>query len=146
MPGKVNPVVPEAINQIAFRVFGADTTVTFAAEGGQLQLNAFEPVIMWSIHEAVTLLVGGIDTLVTRCIDGISANEVACRDHLMGSTALATALVPLVGYDRAAAVAKLALADDTSLAAAVRRLEPDSAAAFEHLSVDRGSEAESFAG
>lgn len=71
MPGKVNPVIPEALNQIAFRVFGLDTTITFAAEGGQLQLNAFEPVIIWSIHEAVELLLAGIRMLETNCLEGL---------------------------------------------------------------------------
>lgn len=124
MPGKVNPVISEAMNQIAFRVFGTDTTVTFAAEAGQLQLNAFEPVIIWSLNEAVELLIAGMDMLAEKCVRGIAADPVACRRHLLDSTALATALVPLIGYARAAEVAKTALSRRIDLRAAVMECEP----------------------
>ena len=123
MPGKVNPVIPEAMNAIAFRVFGLDLTVTFAAEGGQLQLNAFEPVICWSIHEAATLLTRGIHMLTDHCVAGIEPVEAHCRANLMRSTAYATELVPHIGYARAAALAAHAQ-QHGDLAASVRLLEP----------------------
>jgi len=123
MPGKVNPVIPEAFNCIAFRVFGLDTTITFAAEAGQLQLNAFEPVILWSLHDATTLLTRGIDMLIDHCIDGIVADSDRCARNLRDSTALATILVPIIGYARAAEVAKYARKTG-DLVAAVAALEP----------------------
>ncbi|MNS33718.1 Aspartate ammonia-lyase [compost metagenome] len=124
MPGKVNPVIPEAINSIAFRVFGCDATVTFAAEAGQLQLNAFEPVIIWSLHEAASLLTRGADILREYCVDGIVADPSRCVRNLAQSTALAAELVPHIGYGRAA---EIALHAQTSgdLAASVRLLAPD---------------------
>lgn len=126
MPGKVNPVIPEAINQVAYRVFGADTTITFAADAGQLQLNAFEPIIAWSLHEAIDLLTAGMDVLANNCVSDISANPEACQDNLVRSTALATALVPQIGYMRAAELAKTALRDGIDLESAVAKLEPSS--------------------
>ena len=126
MPGKVNPVIPEAVNAACFRVIGLDLAVTLAAEGGQLQLNPFEPVIFWSLHEAVHLLANAMDMLSTKCIAGIEANPERCRDNLARSTALATRLVPLVGYARAAAVARRAQ-QQGDLAGALRELEPDMA-------------------
>lgn len=133
MPGKVNPVVPECLNQIAFRVFGADTTITFAAEAGQLQLNAFEPVILWSIHEAVDLLVAGIDMLVVNCVAGIEADPERCRSNLTTSTALATSLVPHIGYARAAAIAKGAVATGSDLRSAVEAIHPDALPLYDRL-------------
>lgn len=126
MPGKVNPVIPEAMNAVAFRVFGLDLTVTFAAEGGQLQLNPFEPVILWSIRDAVTLLTRGMDMLVDHCVLGIEAAEERCRTNLLQSTALATELVPLIGYARAAAVAAHAQ-NSGNLVTSVAALEPEMA-------------------
>ena len=123
MPGKVNPVIPEALNAIAFRVFGLDLTITFAAEAGQLQLNAFEPVICWSLHESASLLIRGMDMLRERCVDGIEAVEKRCHENLFRSTALATELVPIIGYSRAAAVAAHAQ-QSGNLHASVRLLEP----------------------
>ncbi len=124
MPGKVNPVIPEAMNAIAFRIFGLDLTITFAAEGGQLQLNPFEPVIYWSIDEGVKLLVNGMDMLAEHCVAGIEAHEANCRANLLQSTALATELVPLIGYARAAAVAVRAQ-EVGDLLTAVEALEPE---------------------
>jgi aspartate ammonia-lyase len=124
MPGKVNPVIPEAMSAIAYRVFGLDLTITFAAEAGQLQLNPFEPVICWSIHEAVTLLTRGMDMLAEHCVSGIEAVESRCRDNLLRSTALATELVPRIGYARAAAVAMHAQ-QHGDLATSVALLEPE---------------------
>ena len=127
MPGKVNPVIPEAVNAIAFRVFGLDLGVTFAAEAGQLQLNAFEPVICWSLHEAATLLTRGMDMLREHCVLGIEADAERCRAHLESSTALAAELVPLIGYARAAAVATHAQRHG-NLPDAIEALEPGLAA------------------
>lgn len=124
MPGKVNPVIAEAVNQAAFRVFGLDTAITFAAEGGQLQLNAFEPLIIASVDEGVTLLVRAIDMLITRCIEGIEVDEARCHQNLIASTALATELVPLIGYARAARLAKAAQASG-DLRAAAESLDPE---------------------
>lgn len=124
MPGKVNPVIPEAVSQIAFRVFGADTAITFAAEAGQLQLNAFEPIIIWSTYESVELLIAGLDMLADKCVVGIQADQAQCAANLMLSTALATELVPLIGYARAAEVAKLALASNITIESALALLEP----------------------
>ena len=115
MPGKVNPVIPEVVNQIAFQVIGNDLTVTMAAEAGQLQLNAFEPVIMLNILQSMRILMTGMDTLATRCIAGITANAAGCEGALENSLVLATMLVPHIGYARAAEVAKTALNSGTSV-------------------------------
>ncbi|QLF71473.1 aspartate ammonia-lyase (plasmid) [Peteryoungia desertarenae] len=106
MPGKVNPVIPEVVNQIAFQVIGADLTVTLAAEAGQLQLNVMEPVILYNLMTSISLLTRACETLRSRCVEGIIAYPDACRAHLENSTAVVTALVPWLGYDRAAALAK----------------------------------------
>ena len=106
MPGKVNPVIPEVVNQVAFQVIGADLVVTLAAEGGQLQLNAFEPVIVFNLLQSITLMTNAIKTLTTKCAVGITANEERCKQHLETGTALATALTSLIGYERAADLAK----------------------------------------
>lgn len=115
MPGKVNPVIPEAINQIAYRVFGLDLTVTFAAEAGQLQLNAFTPVIASSIDEGVSLLIAGMDILADHCVAGIEINRKRCAVILDGSLASAVDLVPLVGYKAASVIAKDAMLTGSSL-------------------------------
>jgi len=109
MPGKVNPVIPEVVNQIAFEVIGNDVTVTLAAEGGQLQLNAFEPVIAHSLFKSLTHLANGCRTLAERCVRGIAANRERARQLLDESTALVTALNPLIGYARASEVARASL-------------------------------------
>lgn len=124
MPGKVNPVIPEAMNQICFRVFGGDTTVTFAAEAGQLQLNAMEPVIIWTIYESCTALIAGMDTMVENCIDGIEVDEVRTAQLLAGSTALVTSLMPHIGYATAALVARSMVDDRLALADALRLHAP----------------------
>lgn len=124
MPGKVNPVIPEAVNAAAFRVFGLDTSVTFAAEAGQLQLNAFEPVILSSINESVQLLSNAITLLIDKCLVDLEANAEACLVNLEESTALATYLVPAIGYTRAAEIAKRALRDGCSLRNAAQAVEP----------------------
>lgn len=105
MPGKVNPVIPEVVNQIAFVVIGNDVTVTFAAEGGQLQLNAFEPVIARSLFQSLTYLASGCRTLRERCIVGIQANREHMRAQVESSAGVATALNPWIGYAEASSIA-----------------------------------------
>jgi aspartate ammonia-lyase len=110
MPGKVNPVIPEVVNQIAFEVIGNDITVTMAAEAGQLQLNAFEPIIAHSLFKSLQHLAAGCRTLTERCVKGITANVERARRLLDESTALVTALTPILGYARSAEIARDALA------------------------------------
>ncbi len=110
MPGKVNPVIPEVVNQIAFEVIGNDITVTMAAEAGQLQLNAFEPIIAHSLFEGIQHLTAGCRTLNERCVRGITANADRARRLLDESTALVTALSPILGYARSSEIAREALA------------------------------------
>ena len=110
MPGKVNPIIPEVVNQIAFEVIGNDVTVTMAAEAGQLQLNAFEPIIGHSIFKSVLHLEAGCRTLAAHCVRGITANRALLAARAAGSAGLATALNPYIGYENATRVALAALA------------------------------------
>src|SRR5262245_27178211 len=105
MPGKVNPVIPEVVNMVCFRVIGSDLTVSMAAEGGQLQLNVFEPVIAACIFEAQTLFINAARTLRTECVDGITANPEACAYFVNHSIGTVTALNPVIGYDRSTELA-----------------------------------------
>ncbi|MFV8326767.1 aspartate ammonia-lyase [Flavobacterium sp. ZS1P14] len=109
MPGKVNPVIPEVMNQVCFRVIGNDLTVTMAAEAGQLELNVMEPVLIYAIMESMSLLSNGMDTLASKCIDGITANEAHCRDMVLHSIGIVTALNPHIGYKNSTKIAKEAL-------------------------------------
>jgi aspartate ammonia-lyase len=109
MPGKVNPVIPEVVNQVAFQVIGNDLTITVAAEAGQLQLNVMEPVITFNLFESLDMLAAGVETLTTRCIAGITANREHSRRLVEGSIGLVTALVPVLGYERSSEIAKEAL-------------------------------------
>ncbi|MFM0180776.1 aspartate ammonia-lyase [Paraburkholderia nemoris] len=109
MPGKVNPVIPEVVNQIAFEVIGNDVTVSFAAEAGQLQLNAFEPIIAHSLFKSVAHLRAGCLTLAEKCVDGISANRERLLDLVENSIGIVTALNPYIGYVNATQVAQEAL-------------------------------------
>ena len=109
MPGKVNPVIPEVTNQVCFKVIGNDTCVAFAAEAGQLQLNVMEPVIAESILESVTWLRNVIDTLRTKCVDGITVNAEHCYKMVKNSIGIVTALNPYIGYKASTKVAKEAL-------------------------------------
>ena len=115
MPGKVNPVIPEVVNQICFRVIGNDLTVTFAAEAGQLQLNVMEPVIVHAMISSVRMLLKGMARLRTLCVDGITANEGHCRELVMGSIGIVTALNPTLGYENSARIAKRALKENRSV-------------------------------
>ncbi|MDR2885932.1 MAG: aspartate ammonia-lyase, partial [Rikenellaceae bacterium] len=108
MPGKVNPVIPEVISQIAFKVIGNDITITLASEGGQLELNPFEPIIVHSLMENIKMLSNGMDTLRERCIVGITANEERCRELVLGSIGLVTALNPYLGYETSTELAQKA--------------------------------------
>ncbi len=109
MPGKVNPVIPEVVNQIAFKVIGNDLTVTLAAEAGQLELNVMEPVIVQSIFESIEMLKNGMNTLKYRCIDGITANVEHCLNQVKNSIGIVTALNPALGYEASTQLAKEAL-------------------------------------
>ncbi|WP_454737127.1 aspartate ammonia-lyase [Cupriavidus necator] len=115
MPGKVNPVIPEVVNQIAFEVIGNDITVSFAAEAGQLQLNAFEPIIAHSLFKSVSHLRNGCLTLAERCVSGITANEERLRATVENSIGIVTALNPYIGYANATAVAQEAHASGGSV-------------------------------
>ncbi|NOZ02946.1 MAG: aspartate ammonia-lyase, partial [Deltaproteobacteria bacterium] len=109
MPGKVNPVIPEVVNQVCFQVIGNDVTISMAAEAGQLELNAFEPVMGFNLFQSIHTLKRAMRVLSGRCVDGITANVDECRTHLERSIGLVTALAPYIGYDDAAALAKEAL-------------------------------------
>jgi len=109
MPGKVNPVIPEVVNQVAFVIAGTDVTVTMAAEGGQLQLNAFEPVIAYSLLTSITWLAQSCLTLRVNCVDGITANTEKLAGQVSTSVGVITALIPVIGYQEAADLAKVAL-------------------------------------
>ena len=115
MPGKVNPVIPEVTNQVCFKVFGNDFAVTFAAEAGQLQLNVMEPVIVECILESITWLINAMDTLRTKCIDGITVNREHCEKMVRNSIGIVTALNPYIGYKNSTKIAKEALATGGSV-------------------------------
>jgi aspartate ammonia-lyase len=106
MPGKVNPSVPEMVNQVCFQVFGCDLTVCTAAEAGQLELNVMMPVIAWNAIHSSTILRNAMRSLRTRCVDGIQADAERCRELMDRSTAVATALSPYIGYGKTAEIAK----------------------------------------
>jgi aspartate ammonia-lyase len=115
MPGKVNPVIPEVVSQVAFLVIGNDMTITMAAEAGQLELNAFEPVIFYKLFESLTCLSNAISTLTENCIKGIIANEKRCEELVGKSVGIVTALCPYLGYKKSAELAKEALAKDVRI-------------------------------
>ena len=115
MPGKVNPVIPEVVNQVAFYVIGNDMTITMAAEGGQLELNAFEPIIFYCLFQSIDTLAYAVQTFVDNCITGITANEERCRYLVESSVGVITAISPHVGYQKAADIAKKALRTGESI-------------------------------
>jgi aspartate ammonia-lyase len=119
MPGKVNPVIPEVVNQVAFEVIGNDLTVTVAAEAGQLQLNAFEPIIARSLFASLTHLTAACTTLADHCIDGITANKEYLRSQVEASIGVVTILNPLIGYDAATSIAREALSTGCSVTSLV---------------------------
>jgi aspartate ammonia-lyase len=115
MPGKVNPVIPEVMNQICFRVIGNDLTCTMAAEAAQLELNVMEPVMVYCIFESAHWMKNGFNTLRIECIDGITANADHCRALVENSIGLVTALNPYIGYHNSTIVAKEALENGRSV-------------------------------
>ncbi len=121
MPGKVNPVIPEVVSQVAFVVAGNDLTITMAAEGGQLQLNAFEPVLFVKLYESITELTNAVRVLADRCVYGITADSAALEERVHRSAGLATVLSPLIGYSNAAKLAKEAVATGASIVDLVLR-------------------------
>ena len=112
MPGKVNPVIPEVVSQVAYKVIGNDLAINMAVEAGQLELNVMEPVIVQCLFESIDMLKNAMTTLGHRCIDGITANEQHCRDMVTNSIGLVTALVPVLGYEVCSQLAKEALNSD----------------------------------
>ena len=120
MPGKVNPSVPEMVNQVCYQVIGCDAAILAAADGGQLELNVMMPVIAWNVLHAARILTNAMRVLETRCVSGIKADEVRCRELLDRSTAIATALSPYIGYAETADIAKAAVATGRSIRDLVR--------------------------
>jgi aspartate ammonia-lyase len=120
MPGKVNPVIPEVTNMVAYRVIGNDLVVTLSAEAGQLQLNAFEPVIAAVLFESQVLFVNGARTLKKYCVDGITANADVCKHYVESSIGTVTALNPVIGYDKATELAAEALKSGEGILELVR--------------------------
>ena len=116
MPGKVNPVIPEVVNQVCFQVIGSDVTISMACEGGQLQLNVFEPVAAYNLFNSIIMLEKAMYTLADKCIDGISANEKICADFVYNSVGIVTALNPYIGYENSASIAKEAMQTGKSVA------------------------------
>jgi aspartate ammonia-lyase len=122
MPGKVNPVIPEVVNQVAFEVIGNDVTVTMASEAGQLQLNAFEPIMGWSLFKSITHLANACRTLQDHCVAGIEANREVLAKRVRESVTLVTALNPIIGYEKAAMIAKTAIATGEAIDVVAQKL------------------------
>ena len=115
MPGKVNPVIPEVMSQVAYCIAGNDTTITMAVEAGQLELNAYEPVLFYKLFESIRVLTGGVHTMTENCIKGITANTERCSDLVENSVGIITAICPKVGYQVAADTAKQAIKTGSSV-------------------------------
>ncbi|MGI6000729.1 MAG: aspartate ammonia-lyase [Candidatus Merdisoma sp.] len=115
MPGKINPVIPEVVNQVAFNIIGNDVTITMAAEAGQLELNAFEPIIFYCLFQSIDTLAYAVNTFVENCVKGITANEERCRQLVENSVGIVTALSPHIGYMKAAELAKEALKNNVPI-------------------------------
>ncbi len=115
MPGKVNPVIPEVVNQVCFQVIGSDITITMASEGGQLQLNVFEPVIAYNLFNSINMMINAFNTLADKCIRGITPNRQRCHELVINSIGLVTALNPYIGYENSTMVAKEALETNRSV-------------------------------
>jgi len=109
MPGKINPVIPEVVSQVSFNIIGNDFTITMAAEAGQLELNAFEPILFYNLFESIETLKNATATFVDNCIIGITANKERCEKLLNESVGIVTALCPYIGYKKSADIAKKAL-------------------------------------
>ena len=115
MPGKVNPVIPEMVNQVAYQVIGTDVSISMASEGGQLQLNVFEPLIAYNLFNSINMMKKAFEALAYKCIDGITANKSRCEEMVLNSIGLVTALNPHIGYENSTMVAKEALYNNTSV-------------------------------
>lgn len=115
MPGKVNPVIPEVMSQICYKVMGNDLCVTMAGDAAQMELNAMEPVMAQCCFESIDLMTNGFDTLRTRCVDGITANEEKCKSEVHNSIGVVTALNPIIGYKNSTKIAQEALATGRSV-------------------------------
>jgi aspartate ammonia-lyase len=120
MPGKVNPVIPELINIIAFRVIGNDAGVAFAAHSGQLQLNAYEPLAGLAVMESQQLMLNGSKTLRTKCVDGITVNEEVLAQYMETTVGIVTALNPVIGYEKATELANEAYRSGKGLLEIIR--------------------------
>ena len=110
MPGKVNPVIPEVVNQVAYEVIGSDATISIACESGQLQLNVFEPLVAYKLFTSINMMRRSFYTLAEKCVDGITANEDVCMEYILNSVTLVTCLNPILGYEKSSSLAKEALA------------------------------------
>ena len=122
MPGKVNPVIPEVMNQVCFEVIGNDAAITMAVEAGQLQLNAFEPLMAWALHKSLAHLARACHTLQVNCVEGIEANHRLLDLRIAESITLVTALNPIIGYEKAASIAKAAMASGKPIAVVAEEL------------------------
>ena len=122
MPGKVNPVIPEVMNQVCFEVIGNDVAITMAAEAGQMQLNAFEPLMGWALHKSLAHLASACHTLQVNCVEGIKANHALLDLRMAESITLVTALNPIIGYEKAARIAKAAMASGKTIAVIAQEL------------------------
>ncbi|MFM2112677.1 MAG: putative Aspartate ammonia-lyase [Pseudomonadota bacterium] len=135
MPGKVNPVIPEVVNQVAFEVIGNDVTVTMASEAGQLQLNAFEPIMGWSLYKSISHLGNACRTLRENCVVGIQPNRELLARRVLESVTLVTALNPHIGYEKSARIAKEAIASGEAIGVIAEKLGIMSRAELEKLLV-----------
>ena len=135
MPGKVNPVIPEVMNQVCFQVIGNDVAISMAAEAGQLQLNAFEPLMAWALHQSLHHLSQACHTLQVNCVEGIVANTALLGERIAESVTLVTALNPLIGYEKAASIAKAAIASGKPIAQVAEELGIMSQADMQQLLV-----------
>ncbi len=133
MPAKINPVIPEVVNQIAFRVIGNDLTITMAAEAGQLQLNVMEPVIAVAMNESIQLLTQGMQTLNQKCIAGIQANEQICLSSVMRSVGIVTLLEPILGHAKCDEIGKQCMWENKTVPQVVLELGLLSEAQLEEI-------------
>jgi aspartate ammonia-lyase len=115
MPGKINPVIPEVVIQVAYLIMGHDVTISMAASSGQLELNAFGPVIYYQLYEAIYALNGAVESFTRDCVKGITANVEKCQENVEKSTGIVTVLVPVIGYQRASEIAKESLVTGTPI-------------------------------
>jgi fumarate hydratase class II len=120
MPGKVNPVIPEAVTMVAAQVIGNDATIVVAGQSGNFELNVMQPVIAYNLLQSIELLTRASDALLVKCVEGIKADRARCEEMIERSLAMITALVPKLGYDQAAAIAKEAYETGRTIREVVR--------------------------